>query len=257
MNIFKQFYKSVYSPKDIALFRFQGIGKTILFVFFLTLISILPSVFYLSTALTTGIDTAKTIIKDELPDFSINNGQLSAETNVPLTIDRNNFSIILDPTGTVSATDVQDEGNAFALLKDEFVLASAGNYNSYPYSMVEGLEITKVNLLKFIDTIDGSKGIIIPLVSMVIFLLSSAASFIEVSVLALIGLALKDLFGRKLTYRQLWRMAAYSETLPTIFFTVMAAVKTPVPNSFFINWFVVLIVLSLAIKEIPKPKKST
>jgi hypothetical protein len=257
MNIFKQFYKSIYSPKDIALFRFQGIGKTIVFVFLLTFISILPSIFYLSTALTTGIDTAKTIIKDELPAFSIKNGTLSADTSVPVTIDKNNFSIILDPTGTISEDDVQDEGNAFALLKDEFVLATAGNYNSYPYSMLEGLEITRADLLTFIDTIAGSKGIIIPLISLVIFLLSSAASFIEVSVLALIGLALKDLFGSKLSYRQLWRMAAYSETLPTLFFTIMAAMKTPVPNSFFINWFVVIIVLSLAIKEISKPKKST
>jgi hypothetical protein len=51
-------------------------------------------------------------------------------------------------------------------------------------------------------------------------------------------------------------MAAYSETLPTLFFTIMSAIKTTVPNSFLINWFVVIIVLYLAINEIPKPKKA-
>ena len=76
------------------------------------------------------------------------------------------------------------------------------------------------------------------------------------TVLALIGLAIKNLTGRKLTYRQLWRMAAYSETLPTVFFTIMAALKTYVPNSFIINWFVIIIVLYLAINETPKPKKA-
>src|SRR3954451_14039108 len=91
MNIFKQFYKSIYSPRDIALFRFQGIGKTILFVFFLTFISVLPSIIYLSTALSTGIDAARSFIKDEAPDFSIKNGQLSAKTDVPVTINKNNF----------------------------------------------------------------------------------------------------------------------------------------------------------------------
>ena len=40
MNIFKQLIVSLYSPKDIAKFHQQGIGKTILFVFFLTLISV-------------------------------------------------------------------------------------------------------------------------------------------------------------------------------------------------------------------------
>jgi hypothetical protein len=255
MNIFKQFYKSLYSPKDIASFRFQGIGKTILYVFLLTLLSVLPSVIYLSTTLTTGIETSQTIITDELPDFSIEDGHLDAETKVPITINKDNFSIILDPTGALSAEDVEDEGNAFALLENEFVLTAGGRVDSYPYAMLEGLSITKGDLLEFINAIGGMKLIIIPVVSLFIYLIACAGSFIEVSVLALIGLALKNLLGRKLNYRQLWRMAAYSETLPTLFFTIMAAIKTQVPNSFMINWFVVIIVLYLAINEIPKPKK--
>ncbi|MGZ4160271.1 MAG: DUF1189 domain-containing protein, partial [Neobacillus sp.] len=184
-------------------------------------------------------------------------GQLTTTTNVPIKINRDNFTIILDPTGAVSESDVEDEGNAFALLKDKFVLVTGGRTDTSPYSMLEGIDITKKSLLNFIDSIDGVKGIIIPVISLFLYLISSAANFIEISVLALIGLAIKNLSGRKLNYRQLWRMAAYSETLPTIFFTIMAAIKTTVPNSFLINWFVAIIVLYLAINEIPKPKKSS
>jgi hypothetical protein len=255
MNIFKQLYKSIYSPKDIALFRFQGIGKTILYVFFLTLISILPSIVYFSTALTTGVDSAKTIINDKLPDFSIQDGHLTADTKVPITLNKDDFSIILDPTGAISASDVENEGNALALLEDKFVFAAGGRYETYPYSMLEGLTITKSDIVDFINAVSGIKWIIIPVVAVFIYLFASAGSFIEVTVLALFGLALKNLLGRKLNYRQLWRIAAYSETLPTLFFTIMAAIKTTVPNSFMINWFVVIIVLYLAINEIPKPKK--
>ncbi|MEH7353167.1 DUF1189 domain-containing protein [Neobacillus drentensis] len=256
MNIFKQFYKSIYSPKDIALFRFQGIGKTILYVFFLTFISILPFILFLSTDLSTGIDSAKSIIKDEAPEFSIKNGLLSAKTEVPVTINKDNFTIIIDPTGAISDSDVENEGNAFAMLKDEFVFSSGGRIDTYPYSMLQGLNITKSSLLDFIDKIGGMKSIIIPVMSVFIYLFSSAASFIEVSILAMFGLALANLLGRNLNYRQLWRMAAYSETLPTLFFTIMAAIKTSVPYSFAINWVVAIIVLFLAINEIPKPKKA-
>ena len=256
MNIFKQFYKSIYSPKDIALFRFQGIGKTILYVFFLTFISILPFIIFLSTSLSTGIDSAKSIIKDEAPEFSIKNGLLSAKTEVPVTINKDDFTIIIDPTGAISDSDVENEGNAFAMLKDEFVLSSGGRIDTYPYSMLQGLNITKSSMLDFFDTIGGMKGIIIPVMSVFIYLFSSAASFIEVSILAMFGLALTNLLGRNLNYRQLWRMAAYSETLPTLFFTIMAAIKTSVPYSFAINWVVAIIVLFLAINEMPKPKKA-
>ncbi|WHY76142.1 DUF1189 domain-containing protein [Neobacillus sp. WH10] len=256
MNIFKQFYKSIYSPKDIALFRFQGIGKTILYVFFLTFISILPFIIFLSTDLSTGIDSAKSIIKDEAPEFSIKNGLLSAKTEVPVTINKDNFTIIIDPTGAISDSDVENEGNAFAMLKDEFVLSSGGRIDTYPYSMLQGLNITKSSMLDFIDTIGGMKSIIIPVMSVFIYLFSSAASFIEVSILAMFGLALTNLLGKNLNYRQLWRIAAYSETLPTLFFTIMAAIKTSVPYSFAINWGVAIIVLLLAINEMPKPKKA-
>lgn len=255
MNIFKQFIKSVYSPKDIALFRFQGIGKTILYVFFLTLLSVLPTIFYLSTTIMTGIDTVKTVIQDQVPSFTIKNGQLASSSKVPITINQNQFTVTLDPTGAVTEKEVQNENNGFALLKNEFVLASGGEIQTYPYSMLGDVHITSSDLIKLINNLKGMEGIIIPLISLFIYLMSCTSSFIEVSLVALIGLAIKNLTGRKLHYRQLWRMAAYSETLPTLFFTIMAAIKTPVPNSFIIDWFVVIVVLYLAILEIPQPKK--
>jgi hypothetical protein len=122
--------------------------------------------------------------------------------------------------------------------------------------MLNGTNVTSKDILHFVDMINGVKGIFIPVICLFLYLFTSAANFIEVSVLALIGLLLKNLAGRKLNYRQLWRMAAYSETLPTLFFTIMAAIKTNVPWSFFINWFIVIMILYLAINEIPKPKNA-
>ncbi|WHX99331.1 DUF1189 domain-containing protein [Neobacillus sp. DY30] len=254
MNIFKQFYKSIYSPKDIASFRFQGIGKTILYVFFLTFISILPAIYYLNTMLNEGIESTKSVINDEIPSFTIEKGTLTAETDVPITIDKGEFSIIVDPTGVITNEDVEDKDNTIALLKNEFSVAAGGRIDSYSYSMLEGLTLTKEDFIDIVDTIDGMKNIIIPVVSTIMFLVSSAVAFIEVTILAWFGLLLKNLAGRTISYRHLWRMAAYSVTLPTVFFTIMSAINTPVPNSFLINWFVEIIILFLAIKEIPNEK---
>jgi hypothetical protein len=254
MNIFKQFYKSTYSPKDIASFRFQGIGKTILYVFLLTLLSILPAIYYLSTMLTAGIEDTKSVMNNELPSFTIDNGSLSAETDVPLTIDKGDFTIMIDPTGVTTTEDVEDANNAIALLKNEIAVAAGGRIDTYSYSMLEGLTLSKEDFIDIVDTIDGMKGIIIPVMSLIMFLFSSAVNFIEVSILAWFGLLLKGLAGKNISYRHLWRMAAYSVTLPTLFFTIMSALNTPVPNSFIINWFVEIIILYLALKEIPSEK---
>jgi hypothetical protein len=254
MNIFKQFYKSTYSPKDIASFRFQGIGKTILYVFLLTLLSILPAIYYLSTMLIAGIEDTKSVMNNELPPFTIDNGSLSAETDVPLTIDKGDFTIVIDPTGVITTEDVEDANNAIALLKNEIAVAAGGRIDTYSYSMLEGLTLSKEDFIDIVDTIDGMKGIIIPVMSLIMFLFSSAVNFIEVSILAWFGLLLKGLAGKNISYRHLWRMAAYSVTLPTLFFTIMSALNTPVPNSFIINWFVEIIILYLALKEIPSEK---
>jgi len=256
MNIFKQLFKSIYSPKDIAAYRFQGMGKTIFYVFLLTFISVLPSIFFFSSTLSNGLNSAHSLLEEETPSFSIQNGQLSAKTDVPVTVQEGNFTFILDPTGAVTEKDVGDEGNAFAILKSKFVISAGGQTDAYSYSMMEGLNISKSDLIGFVDNVSKIKNIIIPIFSVFIYLFSSVSLFIEVSVLALLGLILKNLAGKKVTYGQLWKMSAYSETLPTLFFTIMAILKTSVPNSFWINWIVLIIMLYLAINEIPKLKKT-
>ncbi|MDP4163171.1 MAG: DUF1189 domain-containing protein [Bacillota bacterium] len=254
MNLFKQFFKSLYSPKDIALFRFQGIGKTIGYVFLLTLLSVLPTIYFFGTTLKSGIETARPVIQNEFPSFKISDGQLKTNSNVPITVNKNNFTIIIDSTGAVSQTELSDRKDTLAFLKNKFVISGGGRIQAYPYSMLNQVKVSNKQLLDFIDGIENNITTIISVISVFIFLFACAASFVEVSVLAVIGLFLRNLTGKKLNYSQLWRMAAYSETLPTVFFTIMAVLQTKVQNEVLINWFVAAVVLLLSIKEIPKPK---
>ena len=256
MNIFKQLVKSIYSPKDISIFRFQGIGKTILYVFLLTLISIIPSMYFLSTAITEGVHSAKETVASKLPDFQINNGKLESDSNKPLTITENGFVMVFDSSGEAKASDLDQVENGVALLKNELVFVANGDTQSYSYSMLEDLTLNKKDLVNLIDSIDSSLVIFLPILILANYILSLGVKFIEISILAALGLIIKNITLRKLNYGQLWRMSAYSVTLTTIFFTVMAALKTSVPGDFLLNWMVSYFVLFLAVKEIPQAKKS-
>ena len=255
MNIFKQFYKSLYSPRDIASFRLQGIGKTILYVFLLTLLSVVPTLYYINTTISETVQLTKETIKEELPDFTIENGELHSSKNAPITINKGNFAIIFDSTGAMDAGTISKHGDTLAILKHEIVLNSAGESNTLPYSMMAIDTITSQDISAFLDSSESAMAIILPFLSLTIFLFSSGLKFIEVSILALVGLLLKNFVGKNLAYRHIWRMTAYSVTLSTVFFMVMDLIKTTVPNGFLINWFVSLIILLLAIKEIPSTKK--
>jgi hypothetical protein len=251
MNIFKQLYKSLYSPKDIALYRFQGIGKTILYVFFLTLLSVIPTVFYFSAAIMNGLDAARDAVNQQFPEFTIEEGKLESRQDEPFTINQGDFTIIFDSTGAVNEDGLSGEDNAIAFLQNEVYFIAGGNTQSYPYSMFTS-PITKSDLQEFLDTIDSITWIMIALIAIFIYIFSAGVKFIEISIFALFGLLFKNMTEKNLQYRHLWRMAAYSVTLPTIFFTIMEALQTTVLYGFLINWIATLMILFLAIKEVPK-----
>lgn len=251
MSILTQIVKSLYSPKDIALTRFQGIGKTILFVFMLTLISILPVVYYMFTEISEGVGTVKQSIKTDIPSFTIEEGVLHSDIKAPLTIKNGGFTLIFDSTGTVDQGEMTGMEANFAMLQKEIVLTAGGETTAIPYTLFPNESMTKADIISLINTAESSLPVLLGLLLIVVYVFSTGMKFIEVSILALFGLLLKNLTGRKLQYRHLWRMSAYSTTLPTIFFTIMALLKTTVPYSFSVNWFVAAMMLLLAIKEIP------
>ncbi|WP_338024078.1 DUF1189 domain-containing protein [Bacillus mesophilum] len=256
MNIFKQFIKSLYSPKDISLFRFQGIGKTILYVFFLTFIAVIPTIYFLSTSIVNSVEEIKNSIENKFPDFYIEDGELHSDENKPITIPADDMTIQFDSTGTLTSADIRSDQNTVALLQDEFVFVAGGQVQTYDYSMLTGMTFSKQEVTEYLAAADSFLVIVLPIMAIFIYLFSAGLRFIEVSILALIGLLIKRMLNRNLQYRHTWRMSAYSVTLSTVFFTVMASLQTVVPNGAMISWLVGVIVLLLAIKEVPQPKKS-
>jgi Protein of unknown function (DUF1189) len=256
MNIFKQFYLSLYSPKDIAKFRFQGIGKTILYVFFLTLISLLPSFIYFGQSISEGLESSLSTLQSEFPDFEIKNGNLHTDTTETIETRKNDFTLFFDGTGTMTEQDVAVQStNGFALLKTQFVLVAQGSIQTYPYSMLESLVISKEDIEQFLISMKSMLFIFLPVIGLTTYVFNVGIEFIEISILAFIGLLFKNSTGRNITYRHLWRLVAYSVTLSTVFFTIMAFLKTNVVGGFMINWFVTFVILILSIREIPKPKQ--
>jgi len=248
LNIFKQLIVSLYSPKDISSFIKQGIGKTILYVLLLTLISLLPTFYLFNTSVINEIEDLQETLKNDLPSFVIENGELVSDETAPLTINKNDLTVIFDSTGTITSDDARASSNSIHMLKDELVYTMAGQSQSFPYTLLTDT-LTKEDLVELTSSMDSLLPIILPLTSVMIYLFSSISKCIGVSFLALIGLALKNMVSADLTYGKVWRLSAYSVTLPTIFFMIMEALKTFVPNGFFIYWLVAIIMLVLVIKE--------
>ncbi|MBM7693314.1 hypothetical protein JOC77_002754 [Peribacillus deserti] len=199
---------------------------------------------------------AKSTINSELPSFEIKNGSLSSLVNEPFSLRKDNFNILVDESGSLTKEDVQNKsGSSIALLKEEFVFSSGGQSQAYPYSMAEGMEINNKTASNALNKVQSLYFILLPVLSLMVYLSAAAILFFQTLFIALVGLFLANTLKRKLQYRHLWRLTAYSLTLATFFFTVMGLLHTPVIYKSFINWFVTLTILYLALREIPVPKQ--
>ncbi|MCH1624946.1 DUF1189 domain-containing protein [Fredinandcohnia quinoae] len=256
MSIFKQLIKSLYSTKDMAKFRFQGIGKTILFVFLLSLISAIPSGLYMSTGLVNGINSLQTIFEDEIPSFTIENGTLSSALKEPFIRENDQFVFIIDSSGYTTVKNLQEYENALALIQDEVIIRTNNQSQTIDYQMFEGVLMNEEDVVQLIHTFESLMPIMLTVMMIIMYLVISFISFLQVAILAILGLILKNVLGLRLKYRHTWILAAYSMTIPTIFFTIMAALDIQVPYGGPLNWFVSTIVLYLALKEIPRPKQT-
>ncbi|MGV3464830.1 MAG: DUF1189 domain-containing protein [Heyndrickxia sp.] len=255
MNIFTRFIKSLYSPKEVAKYRFLGIGKTILYVFVIMFISILPGIYHFSKMAATALNEGKQVFLEDLPPFTISNGSLDSEQNQPLIIPKSNVTIVFDPTGDLSTKDVQEKGNSVGLLKHDFVIVANGQAQTFPYTALENMKVTNKDIDSFINSLKGVMWIAVPIIFLFYYLFVSALGFIKISIFAGIGSLFAQTLNRKLSYRQGWRLAAHSITLSTIFFMLMDFLNTGVPGGMFLDWFVSLLFLYLTIREIPKSKK--
>lgn len=117
------------------------------------------------------------------------------------------------------------------------------------------IALTKSDIASFVNSLDSLLAIAIPILIIFIYLFASAMKFIGISVLALIGVMIYRK-GEEAKYRHIWRMAAYSIVLPTVFFMIMDIFRTVVPYGFWLNWLVSVLVLFLALKEVPSAKEA-
>ncbi|MBU8905709.1 DUF1189 domain-containing protein [Desertibacillus haloalkaliphilus] len=254
MNVFTQFFKSLYSPKDIAIFRFQGIGKTILYIFVMMAIVSLPAGINVATSFTQGVNQFQQALEQDVPDFEFVNGTLTSKSDEPMIDETADGTFIFDTTGTITLANVQEYEQAFALLQHEAILVTDGVPQQLRYQDFGNLSLTKTETEAIAATVSELMPIIIALVLFLMYLFVTALKFIGIVALSLIGFIVRKSAQVKLSYKQLWILSAYAVTLPTTLFGITDALRIYLPFSFTIYWAIAIVMLNLIVKKVPKPK---
>ncbi|RSL34514.1 DUF1189 domain-containing protein [Salibacterium salarium] len=261
MNIIQSFIKSLYSPSYTGRFRFKGIGKTIGYIFFLMFIASIPAAIILTNSIWTGVNQLETALaNDKIPDFEINDEGLQSLENedVHLSLEgKNGETIIFDTKGETTNIDLQQNKKVTAFLQEELVFKNNGETQTFPYDQIGGFNVSKEDLNSYVSAVDGLLLLVVPVVLLFMYLLSTALKFIGIFSLSVFGLLIKKASPIPLSYRQLWILSAHAVTLPTIALTLLNSLPFQIPWSFSIYWLIAFIWLYLIFTKLPIPKKKT
>ncbi|MBB6448865.1 hypothetical protein HNR44_000814 [Geomicrobium halophilum] len=258
MSIWKSFFYSLYSPTMIGRFRMQKIGRTILYIFLLVLITSIPAAISISSTINMAGERLELVLSDEIPDYSIGSGSISVEEgSSPYMTQTDGTVIILDDTGEVTPDDVAGETDVTALLDDRVLVMDEGEQNEFAYGEFsftkEELQEATASFLELLPAYTA-------LALLLLYLLASGVKFLGVFAISGIGLLLKKIRPTRLQYRHIWVMSAYIATLPTV---VGALLDTFIPEidtwlfndfSFILYWLMVLVIFILVLRTLPKQK---
>lgn len=256
MNVFQQFITSFYAPKIMATFRFQGIGKTILYIFLMMFIVSIPIAIKMSLTITNGTDKALQMLKNT-PEFQFENGTLISESDEPFHQTDDDFFLIIDPSNNVSIDEVKNYPFGIIFFEKEAIIVENGSAKTYSYQQLGNFTLNKTEFIKLVDTINALLGIFIPLLLIFLYLFTTGMKFIGITVLATIGILIRNKAEVRLNYKQLWVLATYAVTLPTTIFNVLEAFAIYIPFGFLFYWVIAILMLYFVINNIPKPKMRT
>lgn len=251
MSLFSQLYKSLYSPKDMARFRFQKIGKTILYILLLALLTSIPETMQAGQFIKEQVLTLQHNFQTDVPNFTIENGELKADSPNRIKKEENEFVFVFDPTNTQAPPSDSD---GLYLLKDRFVTISNGQQQAYTYSSIGSIPLTKTEVLDFFTFLKTIYPIAIFVLGFILLFINAFTSFIGISILAFIGMILSKQMQRILSYKQIWTLLAYCSTIPTIFFMIMKYLNISVLSPLLVYSLVTIVLLYITLKEVPPTK---
>ncbi|WP_416149358.1 DUF1189 domain-containing protein [Salipaludibacillus sp. HK11] len=256
MNIFQQLIKSLHSPETISKFRFQKIGKTILYVFFLMLVVSIPMAIFIGINVTNIFNDVEGDVIDSIPDFSIENGVLHSDIDEPMIIEDGDTTIIFDSTGEYRLEDAYQYDSALLLLEREAAFIAGGTPDTISYQEF-GVNISKDQLNNFVNTVGDLLPLIISFIILLVYIFTTGMKFIGILVLSVITLLLKRNKAEQLSYRQGWVLSAYVVTLPTILFAIIDLIGINIPFSLAIYWIIATFMMISVLKYVPNNTKES
>lgn len=251
-------HKFAYSFFDFAAYKeflVQGLGKSILYIFLVTLI--FSTITNLNTINKFISETAniQTYFTKNAPKFELKNGLFTIDSTEPIYYKNDGQTLIVDTTGKTNKSIVESYSDAIYVDSNGIIIKQ--NYKTVQvmkFSDIPELNLTNIIVQRMLEL---SK-IIVPVILLIFnpiisFIANLISGFL---ILAPICLYMSSFMNVKLNYSKVCILSFYAMTLPLLLEALLNISGIALPEFYIVFYLITLIYCGLAIKELKNTDKS-
>ena len=247
MNIFKEMGLAVYSFKSYKEFLKNRKGKEFLFSIVVILIYFFIKM-VIPFLMLNGSGLAS-VIKENVPDFRLENGVLWVEEEVQIDDGDTCVWIDTDPDEVFYDADEMEEyydgyTNVWLMDSEKMLIKSNNNNMQQFYFADMDAEFSKEDLMALVP----SFYFIMVIIMIICYVVMTALFFFGVLFVALLGMIVASCMRYQLTFGQLYLLGVYSRVLPLLIKALVSYLPFTIPYFWVINFGLSVVIIGIAIK---------
>ncbi|MFZ5966907.1 MAG: DUF1189 domain-containing protein [Bacillota bacterium] len=201
-----------------------------------------------------GVNAMIDGFRDEIPDFTFQNGELEVYAEMPMILEEGEGAIVvIDTTGQTDESILDDYDSGVFLSKHKLVSKENSiQTKEFDFSQIKEFDFNKQDVERWIPFLKWMS------VIAVIFILLGTiiGKLISTLFISLLGLIVNGIAKARLEYGNIYKIGIYAITLPTIIKTVMGLVSIQIPFFFVIYYGIVVFYLWKVMKLIREEKEA-
>ncbi|MGI6778921.1 MAG: DUF1189 domain-containing protein [Acetivibrionales bacterium] len=228
-NSFRFFTRIANSITNFDFYRHiihEKTGRAVSYLLLLTfllgiIVSIRPAVEF-----NQGISLFIDAFEEKIPDFILENGELTVQGNMPIIIEAPGSAFIIDTSGQTDEQVINKYENVIFISKHKMVQKNFFDKTNVDFRQLGDVTITK-DIVKSWLPLSRLTTILVFLFVPVGFI---AFRFFTTLLLSIIGLAVNSATHTGLTFGSIFKLSAYAITLPILLVSVLKAGAVYIPG---------------------------
>ena len=255
IGFFLKLKNCIVDPTAYNTFLKESTGRAVVYLLLLCLIfggiSAIRNVYDFNM----GIFVASNVFKEKVPNFTLENGELNVEGQMPIIINDGQASVvIIDTSGKSDETVLDKYSSGVFISKTKFVQKKSYIQKTETnFASLKTITITKAQVETWIGLIKYGNIFIVVLGPIFFF----AFKFIAAFIVSLFGLIINAFFKAKVNFTQMYKLSIYALTFSIILKVFFAVISVQVPHFWILYYGIPLIYLGVGLNSISKTQQES